>query len=122
MHNVIMRGVKHQSGSLRPGQIQFSRGHWRHDTATGTIRSEGWWESVTVTFSAAPAEQRPALLRRALAAAWDTIAPSAADLVTASARRLIERRAGRRTAFPAPRKVLPAVARQLPRSDRPADR
>jgi hypothetical protein len=95
-------------------RVQFSRGHWRRDEATGAV-SAGWWESVTVTWS--PAERRPALLHRALATAVDTIVPSAAEVVAAGLWRLLGRRAGSRAALPPSRRALPA-ARALPRSDR----
>jgi hypothetical protein len=73
--------------------VQLSRGHWRREDAAGAIRSTGWWESVTVTWSPAPApDRRPAMLQRALAAAADMIAPVLADVAVASTRRLLQRR------------------------------
>ena len=65
-------------------QVHLSRGHWRREDAAGAIRSAGWWESVTVTWSPAPApDRRPAMQRRALAAAGDMIATvSSVDIVT----------------------------------------
>jgi hypothetical protein len=86
-------------------QVQLSRGHWRREDAAGAIRSAGWWESVTVTWSPAPApRRRPAVLQRALATAADMIAPVLADVAAASTRRLLDRRhrvlPGR--VFPAP--------------------
>jgi hypothetical protein len=109
----------HGSSQLRLEQrVQFSRGHWRYEAEAGAIRSAGWWESVTVTCSpAATPEQRPPLWHRALAVAVDAIAPSVAELVAASARHLLERRRGTRTAFPSSWRQLPAAARALPRSD-----
>jgi hypothetical protein len=99
-------------------QVQLSRGHWRREEQAGAIRSAGWWESVTVTWSPAPeAGRRPRLLRRALATAVDTIAPSIAELVAASARRLLEGRHGRHPALPSSRQRLPTVVRELPRSE-----
>ena len=67
-------------------QVQLSQGHWRREDAAGAIRSAGWWESVTVTWSSAPApDRRPDVLPRALAAATDMIAPVIADVaITAS--------------------------------------
>lgn len=58
----------------------------------GCHPQRGWWESVTVTWSPAPApDRRPAVLPRALGAAAGTIAPVLADVAVASARRLLER-------------------------------
>jgi hypothetical protein len=72
-------------------QVQLSRGHWRREDAADAIRSAGWWESVTVTWSSAPApDHRPAVLPRALAAATDMIAPVLADVAITSIRRLIQ--------------------------------
>jgi hypothetical protein len=124
MHNVIMRGAKDRSRAHQnqiPSQqprVQLSRGHWRREEREGAIRTAGWWESVTVTWpSAAAPEHRPPFLRSALAAAFDTIAPSIAELVAASARRLLERQHGTRTAFPSARRQLRTVTRELPQSE-----
>jgi hypothetical protein len=74
-------------------QVQLSRGHWQRQDAAGAIRSAGWWESLTVTWSPAPApDRRPAVLQRALEAAADMIAPVLADVAVTSARRLLQRR------------------------------
>jgi hypothetical protein len=98
--------------------VQLSRGHWRREERAGAIRSAGWWESVTVTWSSAPtAERRAPLLRRALATAVDAIAPTIAELVAASARRLLERQHLAQRALPSSRQQLPTVARELPRSE-----
>jgi len=80
--------------------VQFSRGHWRRED--GDVRSAGWWESVTVTWSPAPApDRRPALLRRALATAADAIAPSIVELAATTAVRFAERhRRARPVALP----------------------
>ena len=102
-HNVVMRGSSHHSwvhGNQRlwlEQRVQPSRGHWRREEADGAIRNAGWWEAVTVTWSpAATPGHRPRLWYRALAAAVDTIAPSAAELVAASARHLLARQRGTR--------------------------
>jgi hypothetical protein len=80
--------------------VQFFRGHWRR--GEGAVRSAGWWESVTVTWSPAPAPGRsPAPLRRVLAAAADAIAPAIVELAAATTVRLIERQ--RRSQWHCPR-------------------
>jgi hypothetical protein len=74
-------------------QVQLSRGRWQREDAAGTIGSAGWWESVTVTWSPAPApDRRAAVLPRALTAAVGLMAPVFADAVVTSARRLLQRR------------------------------
>jgi len=96
-------------------RVQISRGHWRRDEADGAIRSVGWWEAVTVTWSpAATPGRRPALWHRTLAAALDTIAPSVAELVVAGARHVLERQRGPRVIAHSSRRRLPA-ARALSR-------
>ena len=73
-HNGPMRDA---SGHSLPGdnrglwqrQVQLSRGHWRRDDAAGAIRSAGWWESVTVTWSLAPAPDRRPAVRQLLSSA-----------------------------------------------------
>jgi hypothetical protein len=96
--------------------VQLSRGQWRRDEADGAIRSAGWWEAVTVTWSpAAVPGQRPRLWHRALAAAVDTIAPSVAEFVAASARHVLERQRGKRAVVHSARRQLPRAARALPR-------
>jgi hypothetical protein len=107
----------YESPRLWRQQVQLARGHWRREEAAGSGRSAGWWESVTVTWSPAPApERRAAVAQRALAAAADIIAPLLADVAVASAKRLLERR------HPAHLIASPArpqlAARGLPRSDR----
>ncbi|HYZ57131.1 MAG TPA: hypothetical protein VE733_27020 [Streptosporangiaceae bacterium] len=98
-------------------RVQLSRGHWRREEQAGAIRSAGWWESVTVTWSpAATPPRRPPLLHRALVTAVDAIAPSLAELVAAGARRLLERRPGTRAVPPSSRRQLPAAIRALPRA------
>jgi len=72
-HTVVMPGSYGHSrahGSQRrwlEPRVQAVTGHWRRDEADGAIRSEGWWEAVTVTWS------RPAAaghLRRCGSARW----------------------------------------------------
>src|SRR5262245_39369277 len=118
-----MRSRSHHSwvrGSQRlwlEQQVQLSRGHWRREEADGAIRSAGWWEAVTVTWSpAATPGHRPPLWHRALAAAVDTIAPSVAELVAASARHLLERQRAPRVVVHSSRRQLPGATRALPRS------
>jgi hypothetical protein len=102
-------------------RVQLSRGHWRREEADGAIRSAGWWEAVTVTWSPAAAPgHRPRLWHRALAAAVDTIAPSVAELVAASARHLLERQRGTRVVVHSSRRQLPTTARALPRPGKPS--
>ena len=111
-------GREHGAQWLRLEQrVQMSRGHWRREEADGAIRSAGWWEAVTVTWSpAATPGHRPPLWHRALAAAVDTIAPSIAELVAAGARHLLERQRGPRVIVHPYRRQLPMAARALPRS------
>jgi hypothetical protein len=100
-------------------QVQLSRGHWRREEAAGAVRSAGWWESVTVTWSPAPVpDRRPAVLQRALVTAADMIVPVLADVAVTSARRLLQRRHGRFLTGSLLRRQLPAAVRELPRSDR----
>ena len=100
-------------------QVQLSRGHWRREDVAGAIRSAGWWESVTVTWSPAPApDRRPAVLQRALAAAADMIAPVLADVAITSIRHLMQ---PRHRGFPVVsvlRRQLDSASRELPRPDR----
>ena len=123
-HNVGMRdasghSVAHESQGQWRQQVQLSRGHWRREDAAGAIRSAGWWESVTVTWSPAPAPvRRPALLQRALAAAADMITPVLADVAVAGTRRLLERRHRVYPVASSARRQLASAARELPRSDR----
>ena len=126
-HNVVMRGssrhsLVHGSQRLRLEQrVQLSRGHWQRDEADGAIRSAGWWEAVTVTWSpAATPGYHPRLWHRALAAAVDTIAPPVAELVAASARHLLERQRGTRVVVHSSRRQLPGAARALPRPAKPS--
>jgi hypothetical protein len=114
-----------RAGGSRPllqQRVEFARGHWRREEESGAVRSAGWWEAVSVTWSPAGTPgHRPRLWHRALATAVDTITPAItpviAELVVASARHLLERQRGLRTALPSPRRQLPAPARALPRSD-----
>ena len=94
--------------------MQFSRGQWRRDEADGAIRSAGWWEAVTVTWSPAAPGHRPRLWDRALAAAVDTIAPTVAELMVASARHLLDRQRGPGVVVHPSRMQLPRAARALP--------
>jgi hypothetical protein len=124
-HNGPMRDA---SGHSLPGdnqglwqrQVQLSRGRWRREDAAGAICSAGWWESVTVTWSAAPApDRRPAVLQRALAAAAGMIAPVLADAAVTGTRRLLQRRYhGLPVASLRRRQLLVSAGRDLPRSDR----
>jgi Phage integrase family len=100
-------------------QVQLSRGHWRRADAAGTIRSAGWWESVTVTWLPAPAPaRRPAVLQRTLEAAAGMIAPVLADVAVTSARRLLQRRSHRLLVASLLRRQPAPAARKRPRSDR----
>lgn len=99
-------------------RVQLSRGHWRREDAGDAIRSAGWWEAVTVTWSPAPAPgRRPALLQRALAAA-DMIAPVLADVAVASTRRMLDRRQRAHPVASSLRRQLISAARELPQSHR----
>jgi hypothetical protein len=118
-----MRGAKDNQRPWLEQRVQLSRGHWRSEDRTGAVRSAGWWQSATVTWSPVPPpERRAPLLHRALAAAFDAMAPAAAEAMAAGARRLLERRpAARRglaSALPLARRALLAAARELPRSRR----
>src|SRR5215475_5032974 len=120
-HNVVMRDRSSHpwmNSSQRPWlekRVQISRGHWRRDEAGGAIRSAGWWEAVTVTWSpTAPPGHRPPLWQRAPTV--DTIVPSVAELLAASARHLLERERGTRVVVHSSRRQLPGAARALPRS------
>ena len=110
----------HGSWPLLEQRVQFARGHWHREEEAGAIRSAGWWEAVTVTWSpaAAPGRRSP-LWHRALATAVDTVTPVIAEFMVASARHLLERQRGTRAALPAFRRQLPAPARALSRSDQP---
>jgi hypothetical protein len=95
-------------------QVQFARGHWRRDE--GAVRSAGWWEAVTVTWSgAATPEERPRLWHRALAAAMDTIGPPVAELVAARARQLLARQRVSHAVLSSARRQLPTAVRALSR-------
>jgi hypothetical protein len=97
--------------------MQLSRGHWRREDAAGAIRSVGWWESVTVTWSPAPApDRRPAVLQRTLAAAAGMIAPVLADVAVTSARRLLQHRNHQLLVASLLRRQLVSAARQRPNS------
>jgi len=104
-------------------QVQLARGHWRREEAAGTVRSAGWWESMTVTWAPAPVleqrppEHRPAVLQRALAVAADVIAPLLADAAAAGARRLLDARYRRHLVASTARRHLTSAARELGRSD-----
>lgn len=125
MHTVVMRGAhddpaaRGSLGRWREQRVQLARGQWRQEDRAGAVRSSGWWESVTVTWSPAAApERRSALWPRALTAAFDAVAPSIAELAAASARGWLERQHRRRAGLPSPRRPLPAIHRALPRSGR----
>jgi hypothetical protein len=117
MHDASGHPLSSDNQGLWPQQVQLSRGHWRREDAAGAISSAGWWESVTMTWSPAPApDRRPAILPRVLAVAADTIAPVLAEIAVISTRRLLQRRDHRRlVASLLPRQPVPAV-RELPRS------
>jgi hypothetical protein len=112
-----MRGA---SGHSLPGddqglwqrQVQLSRGHWRREDAAGAVRSAGWWESVTVTWSPAPAPDRRPAVQRALVTAADMIVPVLADVAVTSARRLLQRRRYRPVVASLRRPQLPAAGRE----------
>lgn len=100
-------------------QVRLARGHWRREDAAGAIRTAGWQESVTVTWSPAPVpDRRPAMLQRTLAAAADMIAPVLADVGVTSARRVLQRRHRRLAVAYLLRRRLVSAARELPRSGR----
>jgi hypothetical protein len=118
-HAMDMRdasGHPHENHGLWRRQVQLSRGHWRREEASGAIRSAGWWESVTITWSPAPAPwRRPAVLQRALTAAADVVAPLLADVAVATTRRMLHRRSTRPVAFSRRRQLAPG-SREPPRS------
>jgi hypothetical protein len=122
-HNVHMRDAGHSLPGHNQGlwqqHVQLSRGRWQREDAAGAIRSAGWWEAVTVTWSPAPApDGRPAVLQRALAAAAGMIAPALADVAVTSTRRLLQRRHHRLLVASLLRRQLVSAARELPRSAR----
>ena len=119
MQDASGRSLLRDHQGLWQQQVQLARGHWRREDAAGAIRSAGWWESVTVTWSPAPApNRRPAVLQRTLEAAADMIAPVLADVAVTSARRLLQRRNHRLLVASLLRRQLVSAARELPRSDR----
>jgi hypothetical protein len=101
-------------------QVQLSRAHWcSREDAAGAISSAGWWESVTVTWSPAPApDRRPAIVPRALAAVAGMMAPVLAEVAIASTRRLLQRRDHRRLVGSLLRRQPVSADRALPRSGR----
>jgi hypothetical protein len=119
MHDASSRAQPRDSQGLWQKQVQLSRGHWRREDAAGAIRSAGWWESVTMTWSPAPAPaRRPAALQRTLEAAADIIAPVLADIAVTSARRLLLRRKHRLLAASLLRRQPISAVRKRPRPDR----
>jgi hypothetical protein len=111
-------------------RVQLARGQWRREEQAGAVRSVGWWESVTVTWSPMPApERRSPLLYRALAVAAEAITPPLADLAAGAtaglaagaARRLLGRNYRPPAALPSSRRQLPPAARALPRPGQAAD-
>ncbi len=119
MHDASGHPRPSDNQALWPQQVQLSRGHWRREDAAGAISSAGRWESVTVTWSPAPApDRRPAILARTLAAAADMIIPVLAEVAVTSTRRLLQRRDHRRLAVSLLRQPVPAD-RELPRSGWP---
>ncbi|HEX5297469.1 MAG TPA: hypothetical protein VFW50_10810 [Streptosporangiaceae bacterium] len=119
MHDASGHPRPSDNRGLWPQQVRLSRGHWRHEDAAGAISSAGWWESVTMTWSPAPApDRRPAILPRVVSAAADMIAPVLAAIAVTGTRRLLQRRDHRRlVASLLPRQPAPA-SRELPRSGR----
>jgi hypothetical protein len=116
MQDASGHSVSRDNQGLWPRQVQLSRGHWRREDAAGAVHSAGWWESVTVTWSPAPAPgHRRAVLLRALAAAADIIAPVLADVAVTSARRLLQRRDHRRLVGSLLRRQPVSAGRELPR-------
>jgi hypothetical protein len=118
--DVMRRGkdrlrVAGEEGLRLEQRVQLARGHWLREEQAGAVRSAGWWESVTITWSpaAAPA-RRPTLLQRALATAVDAVTPAMTELAVAGARRLLERRPGIRAVLPSSRRRLPAARKALP--------
>ncbi len=69
---------------------------------------------------ASHARAPPAAVAPRAAAAVDTIAPSVAELVAASARHLLERQRGTRVIVHSSRRQLPGAARALPRPGKPS--
>ena len=119
MQDASGRSLLRDNQGLWQQQVQLSRGHWRREDAAGAIRSAGWWESVTVTWTPAPApDHGPALLQRTLGAAADMIAPVLTDVAVTSARRLLQRRNHRLLVASLLRRHLVYAARELPRPDR----
>lgn len=119
MHDASGHPLPRDNQALWPQQVRLSRGHWRREDAGGAISSAGRWESVTVTWSPAPApDRRPAILARTLAAAADMIIPVLAEVAVTSTRRLLQRRDHRRLAVSLLRQPVPAD-RELPRSGWP---
>ena len=119
MRDASAHSLPRDNQRLWQRQVQLSRGHWRREDAAGAIRSAGWWESVTVTWSPAPAPgRRPAVLQRALATAADVIAPVLADVAVASTRHLLDRRHRVLPVASSLRRQLLPAARELPRPDR----
>ena len=119
MRDASGHSVGHEGQGPWRQQVQLSRGHWRREDAAGIISSEGWWESVTVTWPPPPAPgRRPALLQRALAAAADMMVPVLADVAVASTRRLLERRHRVYPVAASARRQLASAGRELPRPER----
>jgi hypothetical protein len=112
-----MRDAKDSRGPWLERRVQLSRGHWQREDRDGSVRSAGWWESATVTWTPVPGpERRVPLLHRAVASAFDAMAPAVAELAASAAWRLLERRPVARRALPPARRALRAVARELPGS------
>jgi hypothetical protein len=119
MHDASGHPLPSDYRGLWPQQVQLSRGHWRREDAAGAITSAGWWESVTMTWSPAPAPgRRPAVLPRVVSAAADMIAPVLAEIAVTSTRRLLQRRDRRRLVASLLRRQPAPAARALPRSGR----
>ena len=116
MHDASGHPLPGDYRGLWPQQVLLSRGHWRREDAAGVITSAGWWESVIMTWSPAPAPgRRPAILRRAGPAAAGVIAPVLAEIAVTSTRRLLQRRDHRRLVASLLRRQPVPAGRALPR-------
>jgi hypothetical protein len=119
MHDASGHPLPSDYRGLWPQQVRLSRGHWRREDAAGAISSAGWWESVTVTWSPAPApDRRPAILRRVVPAAASVIAPVLAEIAVTGTRRLLQRRDHRRLVASLLRQQPVPAGRALSRSGR----
>jgi hypothetical protein len=117
-------GTEHPIGPAGPPRwleqrVQLSGGRWMSDDRAGGVRTSGWWESATLTWSYGQASERsPAARRRALAVALERLGPPLAELLAAGARRLLERQPRVRAAVVSLRRELPSAVRQLASPDK----